>query len=212
MVTHSWFTHTKNGLYAWALDRMEGMMHRAYGPMKRRIFKDLRGTVVEVGAGAGANMRYYSPDARIIAVEPNLSTHRRLRQNAAKYGLHLTVRGLKGEAMDLPSASADAVVGTLVLCSVDDPRQVVREVLRILKPGGRYIFFEHVAAVPGTPLRGVQDAINRPWGWLFDGCHLNRNTHEILLNAGFSKMDMDCFMLDIPLAPFMPHVFGEAVR
>jgi SAM-dependent methyltransferase len=199
-------------LAAALLHRAEGYMDRKYGPRKRAVFATLPDEILEVGAGTGANMRYYRSGTRLIAVEPNPQMHPHLRKNAARYQIALDIRQRYGESMDLADESVPAVVGTLVLCSVADPRQVVEEVHRVLKPGGPYIFFEHVAALPGTGLRSLQDRIARLWQWLFDGCHLNRNTHRILSEAGFSALDMDCFKLRSPLLPVTPHIFGTAVK
>jgi ubiquinone/menaquinone biosynthesis C-methylase UbiE len=117
-----------------------------------------------------------------------------------------------GEELDLASESVEAVIGTLVLCSVDDPAKVTAEVYRILRPGGRYIFLEHVAAPEGSRLRSFQEIMHKPWHRLFDGCNLNLNTHSLLLNAGFSTVDMNCFMLRARLVPVTPHIFGLAVK
>jgi SAM-dependent methyltransferase len=199
-------------LNAWLLARADDYMHRKYGARKRAIFDRLPRQVVEIGAGTGANLRYYRPGTHLTAVEPNPAMHPALRRHAARFKLDLTIEGRKGESLDLASDSQGAVVGTLVLCSVDDPRQVVAEIRRILAPGGRFIFLEHVAALPGTPLSALQQLLRRPWQWLFDGCRLNRETHRILWEAGFSSLDMDCFMLASPALAVMPHIFGVAVK
>lgn len=197
---------------AWLLDRLDNAMDRRYGARKRVLFRDLPPEIVEIGPGAGANLRYYPRGARVIAIEPNAAMHGRLRDNAARRDVDLEVRGVRGEAIDLGDASCDAVVGTLVLCSVEDPRRVLAEVHRILRPGGRFLFCEHVAAPPGTKLRRVQEALQRPWRWLFDGCHLNRSTPAFLREAGFASVEMDCFQLQPALQPAAPHVFGSAVK
>ena len=201
-----------NRLNAWLLEGAEAYMHRKYGPRKRIIFRDLPREVVEIGPGTGANLRYYPRGTALTAIEPNPAMHPRLRAKAARWGIDLTLRGLRGEALDLPDASVRAVVGTLVLCSVDNPRQVVAEIRRILAPGGRFLFLEHVAAVVGTPLNRFQALLARPWQWLFDGCHLNRETHTVLAQAGFRRLDMDCFMLQSPAVMIMPHIFGLALK
>jgi len=199
-------------LNAWLLHRAEDLMHRVYGPRKRAIFRRLPLRVVEIGPGAGANLRYYRPGTRVIAVEPNPAMHAPLRAAALRRGLALEIRTLRGEALDLPDGSAEAVVGTLVLCSVDDPARVVAEIRRILAPGGRYVFLEHVAAPSRSPLHRWQRLLQRPWQWLFDGCRLHRDTHRTLQQAGFASLEMDCFVLTAPLAPFAPHIFGLARR
>jgi len=194
------------------LDQAEAYMHRKYGARKRSIFRQLPRSVVEIGTGPGANLRYYPPETALTAIEPNPAMHAPLRANAARWRIDLTIRGIKGESLDLPSASVEAVVGTLVLCSVNNPRQVVAEIMRILKPGGRFFFLEHVAAVTGTRLNRLQTLLARPWRWAFDGCHLHRNTHLVLGQAGFAALDMDCFMLSSPAVMITPHIFGVAVK
>jgi len=205
--------HTaQHRLQAWLLDQAEAYMHRKYGARKRTIFKHLPRSVVEIGTGPGANLRYYPPGTALTAIEPNPAMHAPLRANAARWHIDLTIRGIKGESLDLPSDSVDAVVGTLVLCSVSDPRQVVAEIMRILKPGGRFFFLEHIAALNGTHLNRLQMLLARPWRWAFDGCHLHRDTHIVLKQAGFEALDMDCFMLSSPAVMIMPHIFGVAIK
>jgi SAM-dependent methyltransferase len=208
----SQFKRTRNALNAWLLQRAENTMNRIYGARKRAIYRELPSTVVEIGPGAGANLRYYEPRTRLIAIEPNPAMHQRLRKKALRHAIDLQIKSARGEKIDLPDDSIAAVVGTLVLCSVDNPRQVVSEVHRILRPGGRFIFLEHVAGLPGTPLRGLQDYLRHGWSWIFDGCHLNRETHRVIEQAGFSKVEMDCFMMKSKLLPFAPHIFGVAVK
>jgi SAM-dependent methyltransferase len=205
--------HTrKHHLNAWLLDRAESYMHRKYGPRKKTIFGQLPPKVVEIGPGTGANLRYFPRGTALTAIEPNPAMHGPLRTSADRWGIDITIRGLKGEALDLADRSVDAVVGTLVLCSVEDPRQVMAEILRVLKPGGRFYFLEHVAAMNGTHLKRFQRTLAKPWRWLFDGCHLHRDTHVVIGEAGFDRVDMDCFMLDSPAVMIMPHVFGVAVK
>jgi len=202
----------KNRFHAWLLDRADAYMHRKYGRRKKAIFSRLPLSIVEIGSGPGANLRYYTPGTALTAIEPNPAMHAPLRTNATRRGIDLTIRGLQGESLDLASESVDAVVGTLVLCSVDRPRQVISEILRILKPGGRFLFLEHVAAMHGTALNRCQALLAKPWRWMFDGCHLNRDTHLTLGQAGFATVDMDCFMLSSPAIFIMPHIFGVAVK
>jgi SAM-dependent methyltransferase len=202
----------RNLLNAWMLDLGESRMDKIYGRRKRALFRDLPREIVEIGPGAGANLRYYAPGTRVIAIEPNPAMHGRLREGAARHGVDLEIRAIRGEVLDLPDALCEAVVGTLVLCSVEDPRRVVSEVHRILKPGGRFVFVEHVAALRGTGLRRVQDALHGPWRWLFDGCNLNRSTNLVLREAGFASIEMDCFLLAVPFVPARPHILGCAVK
>jgi len=185
-------------------------MDRIYGRQKRSIYKSLPKTLVEIGPGAGANFRYFEPGTRVIAIEPNTAMHGHLAARAKRYGIDLDIRSIRGEQIDLPDNTAEAVVGTLVLCTVQAPEQVLSEIRRILKPGGRYVFLEHVAAISGTRQRGVQERLLPAWRWLFEGCHLNRNTHQTIMNAGFAEVELNCFTMKTKWAPFSPHIFGCA--
>lgn len=199
-------------LTAKLLHRMEGAMHMIYGQRKQSVFRNLPATIVEIGPGTGANWRYYRPGTRVIAVEPNTAMHPYLYKAARRYGLQIDIHGTKAERLDLESGSAEVVVGTLVLCSVDDPEKVLAEVRRILKPGGRFIFLEHVAAMAGTPLARVQNGLNRIWRRLFDSCRLNRHTWETINAAGFDRVAMDCFRLESSWMPVSPHIYGVAAN
>ena len=108
----------------------------------------------------------------------------------------------------MPDRSVSAVVGTLVLCTVDDPGKVVSEIYRILKPSGRYLFLEHVAAMPRTRLRSLQEKLQLVWRRFADGCRLNRESHLVIATAGFAEVNMDCFTLRSQWLPFAPHIFG----
>jgi SAM-dependent methyltransferase len=212
MAAHANQKTLRGRLSAWLLNAADETMDRIYGARKRSVFQSLQGRVVEIGPGPGANLRYYSKGMEVIAVEPNPAMHPFLMKNARRHGVDIDIRGLKGEAMDIETESADVAIGTLVLCTVDDPERVVSEVYRILKPGGRYIFFEHVAAPLGSKLRGWQNWLQRPWTWVSEGCHLNRNTHSTIFQAGFASVDMDCFHLDSSLTLVAPHIFGVATK
>jgi len=200
-------------IHAWLLDRLDATMHRLYGRRKQTLFAECCGDVVlEIGAGAGANLRYYPPSTNLIAVEPNPAMHARLRKRAAAAGVDVEIRGLPGEALDLSEAAVDTVVLTLVLCSVSDPAQVVREIRRVLKPGGKCLFVEHVAAPAGSPMRGVQRLLRRPHRWCFDGCCTDRETAATLVGAGFRDLTWESFSVRSPLPYVAPHIAGIAVK
>lgn len=199
-------------LTALGIKAAESCMHMVYTHQKRILFSKLTRTIVEIGAGTGANLRYYAPGAHIIAVEPNTAMHGYLQKSAHRFQLQLDVLDHKCEHIALPSNSVETVVGTLVLCSVDNPRQALSEVLRILKPGGRFIFVEHVAAAAGTPLARIQNIFSRLWPLIFDGCHLSRPTGVAINRAGFSQVAMKHFKLKSAWLPVAPHIFGIAIK
>lgn len=195
-------------LSAHVLALADPVMERVYGARKRRLFRGHPTLIVEVGPGSGNNFRYYRPGTRIIAFEPNEAQHERLRQRAAIAGLELDLRGGKAETLDLDDASVPMVVSTLVLCSVDDHVRVIDEIHRVLQPGGRFLFIEHVAAPAGSKLRRWQSRLRGPWHFLFDGCTLDRDSAEVVMGAGFQERELERFRLRRKWLPFSTHVIG----
>lgn len=198
----------RHALFAWALAHGTRAEHRLYGAHKARLLAPLRGTVVDVGAGAGVNLAYLDPSVRYVAVEPNVHFHDRIRAAARAAGIAARVETAVAERLPFEDGSVDAVVGTLVLCSVDDPAAALAEIRRVLRPGGAFVFVEHVAAPPGDPLRRVQRAVRPLWRLLADGCRPDRDTADALAAAGFAALELERFAL--PLGPVRPHVAGVA--
>ena len=178
---------------------------------KATVFADLPATVVELGSGVGANLRYLQPGSRLIAVEPNPYMHARLRRAARKRGVELEIRSVVGERIDLRDGSVDAVISSLVLCSVSDPGAVLAEVRRILRPGGRFSFAEHVVARSHTPTRWLQRVLRRPWAWVFEGCSCERDLTRVIEAAGFASVNTVAYRMHSPFVSFNPHIAGTAI-
>jgi SAM-dependent methyltransferase len=172
------------------------------------LLGSLRGTVLELGPGAGANLPYYSLDVRLIGIEPDAGN----RDQAARLGLRAQVLPGRAERLDLPDGSIDAAVATFVLCSVDDPTAALAELYRVLRPGGRYVFAEHVAAPAGTWLRRGQNAWTRVTGAFGTQCRLNRDSLPTIQRAGFHIVDLHRYVQPGPLGTALPHITGAAQR
>ena len=196
--------------FAWLLSHGGGTDRRLYGARKRALLGGLSGTVVEIGAGAGPNAEYLAPGTRWVAVEPNVHFHPRLREATRARGLSLEVVPAVAERLPLADASADAVIGTLVLCSVEDVAAALAEVRRVLRPGGRFVFIEHVAAPEPSRLRRWQRRLRGPWGVIADECRPDRDTLGAIRAAGFASVEAERFRLRAGLVS--PHVAGVAVR
>jgi ubiquinone/menaquinone biosynthesis C-methylase UbiE len=196
--------------FAWAMWHVAQHYDALLAERKASLLGSIHGTVVEIGPGTGTNFRYYAHDIRWIGVEPNRHMHPYLRSVAESAGLEIDVRPSRAEALDLSDESADAVIATAVLCSVDDQVKALREIRRVLKPGGHFVFLEHVAAERGTALRSIQHIIQPLWSCLADGCHPVRDTREAIVRAGFEPITCESFRL--PLGPIAPHIAGIAVR
>jgi SAM-dependent methyltransferase len=148
------------------------------------------GPVLEIGAGTGANLDYLAPGTHVYAVEPSVRMHDRLRRRYADAGIDVTLLATGAEAIPLPDESVDDAICSLVLCTVPDPTAALTEVRRVLRPGGRFRFVEHVAAPRGLRAR-VQRGIRHPWGWVFEGCDPHRHTADIVAQAGFSSLHVE---------------------
>lgn len=200
-------------LFATLMAHADSEQDRLYGDRKRALFAGLEGTVLEIGPGSGINLRYYPAGIQWIGVEPNPHMHPYIQKKANMLNLDVTVLADTAETMAIAPASVDAVVSTLVLCSVPDVNATLTEIQRVLKPGGRFYFIEHVAAPEGTFLRKAQRGIRPLWKLLADGCHPDRTTHHLLETAGFSDVRYDHF--DVVAAPVpitRPHIIGVATR
>jgi SAM-dependent methyltransferase len=187
--------------------------HLMMGRRKRRLFANLPPTVVEIGPGTGANLRYYRPGTRLIAIEPNRHMHSTLQKTAQRYGIELELRDEGADVIGLPDASVDAVVSTLVLCTVSDPAATLREVRRILRPGGRFVFVEHVRAGQSHPvLRMVQRSVARPWRWFFEGCDVLRDTEATLARTRWAHLEVQRYHVPTLFLPINTQIAGIALR
>jgi ubiquinone/menaquinone biosynthesis C-methylase UbiE len=182
---------------------------------RRELVAGLSGNVLEVGAGNGLNFAHYPSEvSSVLAVEPEL----RLRQAArgAAANAHVPIEIVPGVAESLPAAdgSVDAVVYSLVLCSVSHQATALREARRVLRAGGELRFFEHVAAdTPG--LRGIQRVLDSTiWPTLGGGCHVSRNTVSAIQESGFTidKVERFRFPDSRMSLPTSPHILGIAHR
>ncbi|HEX9400825.1 MAG TPA: class I SAM-dependent methyltransferase [Anaeromyxobacter sp.] len=197
---------------AWGLRLLDAYFHRKYRDIKREAFGGLPRVVVEIGAGTGANLRYLDPGTRVIAIEPNVHMHRYLRAAARRWHVPVDLRAATAERIPLPDGSVDAVMCSLVLCSVRNPARALAEIRRVLRPGGRFWCLEHVAAPEGTALAQVQRALARPWHWLFEGCDPRRDVTGLLRAAGFASVEVRPFTLHTGIVPIRRQVAVVAVR
>ena len=202
----------------WARGRFNATFFSLMGPYiemnlrrhKERVFAGLPRVVVEIGSGVGANLRYLDPGSTLVAIEPNVPMHRRLRAAAERRGVRLDLREMCAERTGLSDHSVDTVISSLVLCTVRNPGEVVAEIRRILRPGGTFRFVEHVAARAGTPTRALQRAFRRPWAWTFEGCSCERDLGSLMRNAGFDRVDLESYRLHSAFVSFNPQISGIA--
>jgi SAM-dependent methyltransferase len=203
------------GLYrrfiAWSMAAGDATQERIYGALKRELFAGLAGTVLEIGPGSGVNLPLMPAEVEWIGAEPNPHMHRYIREKAEHLGRSIRLLSDSAGALSLPDASVDAVVSTLVLCSVPDQDATLREMRRVLRPGGRFVFIEHVAAEAGR-LHAIQRSIKPFWRVIGDGCCPDRDTGSRIQAAGFASVDLVPFEAALPIPIVRPHVWGIAVN
>jgi ubiquinone/menaquinone biosynthesis C-methylase UbiE len=181
--------------------------------MRGDLLRQARGRVLELGAGTGLNLELYPHEGldSLILTEPDPHMAKQLRRRMEEVcpGAELIEAG----AEDLPfeDDSFDTVVVTLVLCTVPDQPTALREISRVLQPKGRLLFLEHVRA-DDPRLSRWQDRLEKPWRFLGDGCHCNRDTESALRAAGFELNEVE--HPDLPKAPpiVRPMAKGSARR
>ena len=179
--------------------------------LRRQALAGLAGTVVEVGPGDGTNFPFY-PDAvsRLVAVEPEPWLRRLAGRRA---DARTTVVDGTAEELPLGAGEADAVVSTLVLCSVPDQAAALAGIRRVLRPGGELRFLEHVQAHRPGALRQVQRGLDATvWPRLFGGCHCGRDTVASVERAGFEVVELERTVLPPhSRSPVSPIVVGRAI-
>ncbi|XP_039207957.1 methyltransferase-like protein 7A [Crotalus tigris] len=190
---------------------------------KETLFKNLRDFaddsgklhLLEIGVGSGTNFQFYPPKSRITCVDYNPNFRNFLLKSMAQ-NTHLQfenfVVGSAENISSVPDGSVDVVVSTLVLCSVKNTQAVLKEVLRVLRPGGAYFFIEHVAADRSTWTYFWQQVYNPTWGYLTDGCSVLRESWKYIENAGFSKLNLQHIRGSLFISIVSPHIYGYGVK
>ncbi len=194
---HRWFAAT--------YDLITKPGEKRLGKLRRDLLADLRGDVLEIGAGTGANFEHYPQGVRVVALEPDPHMLKRAQKRLLELGrADIDVQLAPAEQLPADDRSFDVVVATLVLCTVHDQMRALSEVRRVLRPGGELRFIEHVR---GEAMLGrVQDVVQPAWGWFAAGCHLNRPTESVLRDAGFDITSIE----HKKMAPWMPAIMGTA--
>jgi SAM-dependent methyltransferase len=153
--------------------------------VRSRLLGEARGEVLEIGIGSGLNLPFYGPQVRrVIGIEPSAVLAGKTRRAAARADLAVEVLEVSAEALPLADASVDTAVSTWTLCSVPDPLRALREMRRVLRPGGSLIFVEHGLA-PEPAVARWQRRLTPLWRRCAGGCHLDRPMAQLVAEAGF---------------------------
>lgn len=169
-----------------------GCSANAFAHMRRRMIPRATGIVVEVGIGSGLNLPFY--DAlrvkRLVGIDPDGTMLGMAARQSRPPPFHVECIRAGGESLPLTDGFADTVVVTYAFCTIPDPEAALDEIRRVLKPTGRLIFIEHGQA-EGRLCRGWQERLNRLWGRLAGGCHLNRDPLRLMRGAGFRVVEAE---------------------
>jgi SAM-dependent methyltransferase len=196
------------------------------GDMRRALLAEARGRVVEIGAGTGVNLDLYGSgveDLTLVEPDPHMEAKLRDRIRGRTAGLSVAdgwslaegapparLVTAPAEAIPFPDDTFDTAVATLVLCTVPDPIAAIAELSRVLEPGGRLLFIEHVRAEDPDSARW-QDRLEKPWRFLADGCHCNRDTEATLTASAFRIESIDRGALPKSMPIVRPLIRGSAV-
>ena len=174
--------------------------------MRQRVVPLAKGRVLEVGIGTGLNMPHYdrAKVTKIVGLDPALQMHRLALKRIARAGLDVELIGLSAERIPFEDASFDSVLVTYALCTIPDPIAALREMRRVLKPGGGLIFCEHGRS-PDEGVGRWQNRLTPHWKKIAGGCHLNRDIPALLIEAGFECKDIQSMYLPGPRP--MTHTF-----
>jgi SAM-dependent methyltransferase len=182
-----------------------------YRRFRRQTMRYATGRLLVIGSGPGTDLLFLPPAVTsVAAVEPVAAFRRMASALAGRHGIAVDIVDGIGESIPFPDNSFDSVHVGLVLCSVDDVAATLREIRRVLAPGGRLVVLEHVR---GDGAMGrLQDLIAKPWSWLASGCEPNRRTVDAIAAAGFDTGGLRSIRRTLVPFPCTPHLQGFATR
>ena len=203
--------------FAWYYPKVVGIAERAgQAQTRQELFSEAGGRTLEIGAGSGFNLPHYTDAVTELVVSdpsPHMRAHLRdlLESDPPPVGSWV-LADADAEALPFEDESFDTVTGGFIMCSIGAPERALEEIARVLRPGGRYIFLEHVHAGEGTVLGRFQDLIEAPHRYIAAGCHPNRRTWELIERSPLQVERMGRGTQ--PKAPpsVKPTILGSAIR
>lgn len=162
---------------------------------RKALLSGLKGNILEIGAGTGVNFQYYAKDANVLAIEPSPDMLRQAKEKKKiRKNIHLLQASVEQCYEDnvVQKNSMDAIVCTLVLCTIPDPQKALSSFFQWLKPDGILIIIEHIKSRDHWKGK-IQDFVNPAWKIIGEGCHLNRKTDQMIMQAGFQPLEEDYF-------------------
>jgi ubiquinone/menaquinone biosynthesis C-methylase UbiE len=183
------------------------------GAMRTALLAQARGRVVEIGAGTGVNVGLYGEgieDLTLVEPDPHMAARLRARLAEGGGGAAKHLIEAPAESLPFPDDTFDTAVATLVLCTIPDPVAAIDELARVLKPGGRLLFIEHVRSDDPARARW-QDRLEKPWRFMADGCYCNRDTEANLRASAFEVETVEHGKMPKAAPIVRPLIRGTAV-
>lgn len=183
------------GLRAWIKPRFQDLAMRQMNPMRAETIVDAEGEVLEVGFGTGLNLEYYGPAVKtLVGLDPlDVTEVDAVQARIRRASFPVERRSLRADGgLPFDTARFDTIVTTWTLCSIPEVGRALREMRRVLKPGGRYVFIEHGRADADSTARW-QDRVNPLWSRMCDGCNINRKIDRLVEEGGFDLERLDRF-------------------
>lgn len=204
-------TRSRRWFAAWYPAFMGRIERNGQATLRHDQLATAAGRVLEIGAGSGLSVPHYPAGLdELVLLEPNPAFRTQLRDRVRELPVTVSIRDGDARQLPFPDSTFDTVAASLVFCSVDDPDRALREVHRVLRPGGRFLFHEHVR---GGPVRGVvQDLLTPLHRRLADGCHANRDFEALLDASPLAVTSMAHRRMPTSLPTLVPLVVGTAER
>jgi ubiquinone/menaquinone biosynthesis C-methylase UbiE len=201
-------------LFARFYDRaLKATEENGLGAMRAALLAKARGRVVEIGAGTGVNVGLYGTgieDLTLVEPDPHMGARLRVRLEEGGGGAPKHLVEAPAESLPFADDTFDTAVATLVLCTIPDPVAAITELARVLKPGGRLLFIEHVRSDDPDRARW-QDRLEKPWRFIADGCYCNRDTEATLGASAFTLETIDHGKMPKAAPIVRPLIRGTAV-
>ena len=185
-----------NKIFAKVYDPVMHGFERSLFKKRKKLIAELSGTILDVGSGTGVNFKFYSPGTKIISVEPSPSMINIAKTKVSQkyqidfHNCSVTDPGLSNH---IPENSLDAVVSTLVMCTIPNPQQALDNFSKWLKPGGKLVVLEHIhASKPAN--RKFLSLLNPIWKTFSEGCSLTQDTDKMIKDAGFKALTEEYFV------------------
>lgn len=172
------------------------MSKSPFSQYRKKLLAEVSGEVLDIGFGTGLNLPYYPPNIqKLTAIDVNPGMNAIAHKRLSNFSFNIDLQQLNGEHLPMGDRTFDTVVSTWTLCSIANIEQALREIYRVLKPGGKFLFIEHgLSADPKVQV--WQNRLTPVQKIIADGCHLNRNIEQLIAAENLQIMQLEKFYVE----------------